>query len=336
MSGKAGEIVVGGVLGNVLPGSLAKLFDGNGSGSDGSGQLLDFVRCEKSWASCGSCHSLHCDTRLCRRRVCRRRIERMAESNCGGTIGREEGVRSRGSSSGVQGNETTRCESVFDGFDCCDLEWKLHESTFGNSLVEQSSDEQRFASRAAAISGHLHNDHGIGVARLDEKAGQLGKLVWRLDDFVLAGICYADDVVMVAASVAAAEVMVAEVIAKLKDVGLTVGPEDGRQKHHGGRIGCVVGGSPEACGIEGVSGRECKTCDRAQISSSQHMSGEMELVLNSSWPPRLMRRNIVKTTMWQAFLWSSSVWTTRKAQRDKISSWSARVGANVIGVKKPP
>ena len=39
MSGKAGEIVVGGVLGNVLPGSLAKLFDGNGSGSDGSGQL---------------------------------------------------------------------------------------------------------------------------------------------------------------------------------------------------------------------------------------------------------------------------------------------------------
>ena len=41
-------------------------------------------------------------------------------------------------------------------------------------------------------------------------------MAWRLDDFVLAATCYADDVVLVAASVAAVEVMVAEVIAKLK------------------------------------------------------------------------------------------------------------------------
>ena len=39
---------------------------------------------------------------------------------------------------------------------------------------------------------------------------------------MLAAICYADDVVLVAASMAVAEVMVAEVIEKLKDVGLTV------------------------------------------------------------------------------------------------------------------
>ena len=40
--------------------------------------------------------------------------------------------------------------------------------------------------------------------------------------------------------------------------------------------------------------------------------------------------------MWQAFLWSSSVCTTVKAQSDKIASLSARVVANIIGVKKPP
>ena len=38
------------------------------------------------------------------------------------------------------------------------------------------------------------------------------KLAWKLDDFVLAAIYNADDVVLVAASVAVAEVMVAEVI----------------------------------------------------------------------------------------------------------------------------
>ena len=31
-------------------------------------------------------------------------------------------------------------------------------------------------------------------------------------------------------------------------------------------------------------------------------------VLRSTWLPRMMRLNIAKTSMWQAFLWSSSVW----------------------------
>ena len=60
--------------------------------------------------------------------------ERMAERSRGGTTAREEGVRSRGSSSGFQGNETTRCESVLDGTDCCGLKWKLH----GKHVWEQS------------------------------------------------------------------------------------------------------------------------------------------------------------------------------------------------------
>ena len=39
-------------------------------------------------------------------------------------------------------------------------------------------------------------------------------------------------------------------------------------------------------------------------------------MLNSPWLPRLLRLNIIKTTMWQAFLRSSSVWTTVKTQRE--------------------
>ena len=40
------------------------------------------------------------------------------------------------------------------------------------------------------------------------------KLAWRLDDYTLAAICYADAVVLIAVSVAAAETMVSEVIEK--------------------------------------------------------------------------------------------------------------------------
>ena len=98
----------------------------------------------------------------------RRFVERVAERNCGGTIGREEGIRPCGPSSGRQGNEAARCESVLDGIDCCNLEWKLYESASGDSLDEQSPNEQRLASRSVSISSH-HNDHGTGAARLDQK-----------------------------------------------------------------------------------------------------------------------------------------------------------------------
>ena len=76
------------------------------------------------------------------------------ERNCGGAIGREEGIRSRGSSSCLQGNEITRCESVFGGLDGCNLEWKLHESTFVNGTVEQSTDESWTAPGRTGVSGH--------------------------------------------------------------------------------------------------------------------------------------------------------------------------------------
>ena len=33
------------------------------------------------------------------------------------------------------------------------------KSALGDGLVEQSSDEQRTASRSARVSSHLHNDH---------------------------------------------------------------------------------------------------------------------------------------------------------------------------------
>ena len=48
---------------------------------------------------------------------------------------------------------------------------------------------------------------------------------WSLDGFVLPAICYADDVVLVAGSVCAAETMVEETIGKLKEVGLAVGAQ---------------------------------------------------------------------------------------------------------------
>ena len=60
-------------------------------------------------------------------------------------------------------------------------------------------------------------------------------------------ICYADDVVLVAVSMSAAEKMVTEVIAKLKEVGLSVGAQKTHWTSYP-KTGCVVGGSAGVCG----------------------------------------------------------------------------------------
>ena len=137
---------------------------------------------------------------------------------------------------------------------------------------------------------------------------------------------------------------VAEVIAKLKDVGLDVGA----QKTHWTSFPKMVDKSIMVDGLavlweevlEFVGSKVCLDGNaRPAISHSTAQAhkclAKWRLVLKSSWLPRLLRLSVVKTTMWQAFLWSSSVWTTVKAERDKIASWSARMVANVIGVKKP-
>ena len=196
MFGESGEIVVDGVLVYDFPGRLALLFDGNGSESGGR-NVLDQVQADsrtvvRDAESLGPRLAQVTPSTEIRERansVCAQdarrcwfvfavesggTVSRVTERNCGGTAGRKESVRPRGPSSGLQGSEVARCESVLDGIDCCNLEWKLYESALGDGFVEQSSDEQRTASRSAGVSSHLHNDHGPGTARLDKELDNPG------------------------------------------------------------------------------------------------------------------------------------------------------------------
>ena len=129
----------------------------------------------------------------------------MAVRNCGGAVGRAEGVRPCGTSSSFRGDETTKPEPVLDGLDCINLEWKLHQSALGHGNVEQSTDEPWTAPERTGVSCHIH---GAGSERPGQELDS-SRTGWSLDDFVLAAICHSDDVVLAAALVIAAEVMVA-------------------------------------------------------------------------------------------------------------------------------
>ena len=301
------------MLGLEFPGRLAVFVDGDGSESGGC-NVLDQVQAY-CWTVCDA-KSLglrlaqvapSTEIRECADCVCAedargcwpvlvvascRIVERMAERNCGGTVGREEGDRPCGPSSGLQGNETARCELVFDGLDCGDLEWKLHEGALGNGDVEQSSDEPRITQGAPESPVFFTMIMELLLRDLI-KSWISRKLAWRLDDFTLAAICYADDV-----SVSAAETMVSDVIEKLKEVGLTVGA----QKTHWTSFpkmmdkNIMVDGSAvvweevlEFCGIDGVFGREMQDMrSHTEQLKPTNCRAKWKLVFNSPWLPRFV------------------------------------------------
>ena len=304
MFGEIGEIVVGDVLGYDFPGRLAVLVDGDGSESGGC-NVLDQVQ-PYCWTACDaeslglrvaqvtpSTGMRECANSVCAEDACRcwsvcavgsgRVVEKVAEKNCGGAIGRKEGIRPCGPSSGLQGNVAARCELVLNGFDCCNLEWKLYESAPWDGFVEQIR-MSRGLPQGAPESPVIFTMIMELVLRDLIKSWITRKLAWRLDDFALAAMCCADDVVLVAVDVCCrsdGDRGDCKTERGRSDCWCTENtlhelPEDDGQKHQGGRTGCVAGGSIGVCGIKGVRGRTCEIRDCKQNSSSQQVSGEME------------------------------------------------------------
>ena len=161
---------------------------------------------------------------------------------------------------------------------------KARLGTVTSNKVQMSRGLPQGAPESPVIS-HLHEL----LLRDFVKSWISRKLAWRLDDFTLAAICYVDDVVLIGVSVSAAETMVSEVIEKLKDVGVTVGA----QKTHWTSFpkimdkNIMVDGSAKVW-EEVLFGRECKTCDRTQNSSSQQMSSKMETCVEFSMAPQIV------------------------------------------------
>ena len=256
----------------------------------------------------------------------------MAERNCGGTIVREESVRLGGPSSGLQGNEAARCELVLDGFDCCNLEWKLCESAFGDGFIEHRSDKPRTPTGSAGVSGHHHGDHGIGVARPDKELDNMktgletGRLCAGCD--LLCGRCGVGRCIDVCCRNNGVrgdrKTERGRSVSWCTENTLDELPEDGRQKHHGGWTGCVVGGSLGVCGVKGVLGRECKTCDRTQICSSQQMSGEVEICSEIFMAPQIVAAEHCKNYNVAGSSLEFECLDHGPGPKRQIASWSAR------------
>ena len=120
--------------------------------------------------------------------------------------------------------ETTKPGPVIDGCECSNLVQKLqvtHLNAVPSNKVQMSHGLPQGAPESLVIFTMIMEL----VLRDLVKSWKVRNLAWSVADFLLTAICHADDWVLAAASVAATDVVVADVIAKLKEVGLTVGTE---------------------------------------------------------------------------------------------------------------
>ena len=121
-------------------------------------------------------------------------------------------------------------------------------------------------------------------------------------------MCCADDVVLAAASVAAAEVMVAEVIAKVKEVGLTVGAENTHWTIHPKMMDTSIGVDGMTVlweqVLEFVGSKVCldgneRYATAHRFAQANKCLAKWRPVLGSSCFPRKLRLSVVKSTVWQ-------------------------------------
>ena len=166
-----------------------------------------------------------------------------------------------------------------------------------------------------------------------------------IDDFYLSCICYADDIVLAAASVEHLEEMIADVVAELKQIGLGIGPEkthwtstppmpDHQLRVMEARVqwednltfvGTVID-------LRGMSGPAIQYRE-AQANKAFH---KWRSILTCGWIPKARRMMLLPKTVWAAFLWSASTWTPTQAQWTHIASWSARQAAKVLRLRRAP
>ena len=215
----------------------------------------------------------------------------------------------------MRGDETTKPEPVLDGFDCSNLELMLHESALGCGTVEQSTDEPWIVPVSTRVSGHIHIDRGAGTERPGQETESSGTFM------EFGRLCGGCD-------------LLRRRCGPGSSVGCCCGGGDGRSdrkiersgsysrsrentlENHPKMMDASIGVDGlavlweevlEICGIERVLDGNARPAVALRSAQANKYLAKWRTVLNSSWLPRKLRLSIVNSTVWQAFLWSSSV-----------------------------
>jgi hypothetical protein len=164
-----------------------------------------------------------------------------------------------------------------------------------------------------------------------------------VDDFHVSAIAYADDIVLVAHSPEHLQFMVADIVHELQAIGLGIGAAKTHwtstpplEDTHLDIVGSQVKWETSITfvgTIVDLSGTSAPAISH-RMAQADKCFAKWRGVLTSPHVSLKRRLAILPATVWNAFLWSASTWTTTKAQRAQIASWGARIVSKVARVKR--
>lgn len=182
------------------------------------------------------------------------------------------------------------------------------------------------------------------VRRLEAKWRQMG-LGYKIDGLWIFCICYADDLVLLAGSVAQLEVMVKDIVQAFREIGLGIGAD----KTHWSSTPQLEGTTLSVEGhdvlwentitfagtVLDLTGSSDAAIHYRMIQGMKALA-KWKPLLQASWIPLARRADLLSKSVWSSLLWCAATWTTTKSMRNSIASWGARAMAATAGVRRSP
>ena len=166
---------------------------------------------------------------------------------------------------------------------------------------------------------------------------------WKLDDFWLPCVCFADDILLASGSMRDLERMVAEVIRAFADVGLDVSAS----KCHW----TSSPAQPDACldisgfrlqweknltfvgSVVDLNGNDGEALEH-RLTQARKAFHKWQPVLQARHASVWQRLKLAIVTVFTSALWLSSTWNLTKQQSSHLDSWGARLVARVVGLRR--
>jgi hypothetical protein len=182
------------------------------------------------------------------------------------------------------------------------------------------------------------------VRRLEAKWRNQG-LGFCVDGLKVYCICYADDMILLADTTEHLEIMINDLVAAFREIGLGVGADKTHwtstptQEHKNINVeGCEVEWESTITFVGTVldlTGSSAAAIHH-RLNSANKVFHKWKPILKARWLPLARRADLLFKAVWTSVLWCSATWNSTQAMRSAFDSWGARKMATVAGVRRYP
>ena len=166
---------------------------------------------------------------------------------------------------------------------------------------------------------------------------------WKLGNFYLSAICYADDILLISSSKASLTRMLADIVEAFAVVGLDVAAEKCHWTSFPSMTTSTLALRDHQLNWEShltfvgtvldVGGNDGRAIDY-RIAQATKVFFKWRSILQCPNAPLMSRVTLFTKTVLMALLWLSETWYSSKRQRFRLESWCARMVARVCRLKR--